>query len=317
MLEGAGAGFPAFMHTQSLDLFSKANPNISISYSQVGSARGAYEFVNGNTDFAITSAPFHFVGSGKTDNRFLEVPVAATSIAVVYNLKDVGNLKLSRDALAGIFDGSIVNWSDPVILRDNQGAALPDLPIEIIARGIGSGSTFAFTNHIKEYSAVWRKIGASMDIAALLPANARYVSSNYELVKSIGEDIGSIGFVPVAYSITNGTQVALLQNKSGEYVAPTVRATQKALSHLKVVPPPELNLLLIDPEGPEAYPIVTFYWLFIDKHYKNTKKAAAVRALATFMLEGLPKKTALALGYVSLPKAVRLDAVNLLKSDEK
>ena len=43
--------------------------------------------------------------------------MTAGSIVLAYNLPGVSELKLSRDAYAGIFLGKITKWNDPVIAK--------------------------------------------------------------------------------------------------------------------------------------------------------------------------------------------------------
>jgi phosphate transport system substrate-binding protein len=44
-----------------------------------------------------------------------------------------GDLKLSREAYAGIFLGNVTNWNDPIIARSNPEMKLPDLTIAPVA----------------------------------------------------------------------------------------------------------------------------------------------------------------------------------------
>ncbi len=73
------------------------------------------------------------------------IPATAGSIVIAYNLPGVTELKLSREALAGIFLGKITKWNDPIIAKDNSGTTLPDLPISVAKRSDGSGTTFVFS----------------------------------------------------------------------------------------------------------------------------------------------------------------------------
>ena len=55
------------------------------------------------------------------------------------------NLRLSGETLAKIFTNQITNWDDPAITKDNNGHALPSLPIIPVVHSEGSGSTAQFT----------------------------------------------------------------------------------------------------------------------------------------------------------------------------
>jgi phosphate transport system substrate-binding protein len=65
-----------------------------------------------------------------------------------YNLPNFqGELRLSREACAGIFLGRIKTWNDPAIAAANPGTTLPKLTIVTVARQDASGTTFGFTSH--------------------------------------------------------------------------------------------------------------------------------------------------------------------------
>ena len=89
----------------------------------------------------------------------------AGSIVLAYNLDGLsGPLKLSRAVYADIFLGKITSWDDPRIQQLNPGLKLPRQDIALVVRQDGSGTTYAFTNHLSAIS----KSGASA-----VPASAR------------------------------------------------------------------------------------------------------------------------------------------------
>jgi len=57
--------------------------------------------------------------------------------------------------------------------------------------------------------------------------------------------------------------VALLQNKTGSFIAPNETTGRAALAAASAKTPAELNQSIIDPAGADAYPIVTFSWLLL------------------------------------------------------
>ena len=60
----------------------------------------------------------------------IQVAQSAGPVCISYNLPDLKQpLKLSEATLSGIFLGTIKNWQDPKIKKDNPGANLSDLPI--------------------------------------------------------------------------------------------------------------------------------------------------------------------------------------------
>jgi phosphate transport system substrate-binding protein len=67
--------------------------------------------------------------------------------------------------------------------------------------------------------------------------------------------------------------------------------------------PPALIAWVSDPEGKDAYPIVTYTWMMFYKNYENKAKAKALRALIDYGLTDGQKESE-ALGYVPLPPEV-------------
>jgi phosphate transport system substrate-binding protein len=67
--------------------------------------------------------------------------------------------------------------------------------------------------------------------------------------------------------------------------------------------PENLRLLIPDPDGEAAYPILTLSWLLLYQHYPDPAKASALKQFVTFGLtEG--QRYSRELGYVPLPDAI-------------
>ena len=67
--------------------------------------------------------------------------------------------------------------------------------------------------------------------------------------------------------------------------------------------PENLRLFITDPDGDDAYPIVTFTWLLCYKHYRDERTAETIKAVARFNLT-TGQEWSKDLGYVPLPKNV-------------
>jgi phosphate transport system substrate-binding protein len=94
----------------------------------------------GASDAAMTDQQISEVPEG-----VVMLPATAGAVVLVYNLPDfTGDLRLSREAYAGIFLGQIRNWNDPRIVATNSGARLPNLTIAPVVRQDGSGTTPRF-----------------------------------------------------------------------------------------------------------------------------------------------------------------------------
>jgi phosphate transport system substrate-binding protein len=100
-------------------------------------------------------------------------------------------LKLTPEALAGIYLGTIKSWRDTAITKSNPGIILPDKPIVVARRSDGSGTTNIFTTYLMEVSPAWaKKVGKGLSVnrpvgLAAKAAKALQVSSNRVKVESV------------------------------------------------------------------------------------------------------------------------------------
>ena len=95
------------------------------------------------------------------------LPIAAGGTSFPYQIRfdgqQVENLRLSGETLAKIFTNQITNWDDPEITKDNNGVALPSLPIIPVVQSEGSGATEQLTSYFAteypEHLAALRRAG--------------------------------------------------------------------------------------------------------------------------------------------------------------
>src|SRR5215471_1672423 len=162
LLQGAGATFPSVLYATWFERYRAEHPGILISYDAVGSSEGIRRFIGHDVadeeavDFGASDAAMRDDEIARTPSGAVLVPMTAGSVTLAYNLPDVSNLRLSREAYAGIFLGRITQWNDPRIAKSNPGTTLPRLTIATIVRQDGSGTTFAFTKHLDAISEPWR-----------------------------------------------------------------------------------------------------------------------------------------------------------------
>jgi ABC-type phosphate transport system, periplasmic component len=163
-LTGAGATFPSVLYNRWLVVYHDHNPKVAITYAAVGSGEGVRRFIGEKitdgekVDFGASDAAMSEEEIANADNNVLMVPVTAGCVAVAYNLTGFqGDLKLSRRAYAGIFNGEIKKWNDPLIVQTNPGAKLPDMAISPVVRQDASGTTFAFTKNLDAISERWHQ----------------------------------------------------------------------------------------------------------------------------------------------------------------
>ena len=71
-------------------------------------------------------------------------------------------VKLTGQILGDIYLGNIKKWNDPAIAKLNPGVPLPGLPITVVHRSDGSGTSFLFTTYLSMKNAAWQsKVGGN------------------------------------------------------------------------------------------------------------------------------------------------------------
>jgi phosphate transport system substrate-binding protein len=298
-LQGAGASFPAPLYQKWFKEYSGAHPNVQVDYQSVGSGSGVKSFMDRTVDFAASDAAMKPEDMAKVEGGVQLLPMTAGSIVLAYNLKDVPNLRLSRDAYVGIFMGKVTKWNDPLITKTNPDAKLPDLPINVVVRADGSGTTFVFTKHLSAISPEFQKtVGVNTMPAWPIGTKSK---GNEGVTASIMTTPGSIGYIEYGYAHSQNVPSATLENKSGNYVAATTASAEAALASAQM--PADFIAWVSDPDAKDAYPIVTFTWVILYKKYDSKEKLDALKGLITYSLTDGQKESE-SLGYVPLPDDV-------------
>jgi len=298
-LQGAGASFPAPLYLKWFKSYGAGHPNVQVDYQSVGSGSGVKSLLDKTVDFAASDRAMTPDEMSKVNGGVQLVPMTAGAIVLAYNLPDVPNLKLSRDAYSGIFLGKLKKWNDPIIAKDNPGAKLPDQPINVVVRADGSGTSYVFTKHLSAISPEFQKT-VGVDQMPNWPVGTKS-KGNEGVTASITTTPGAIGYVEYGYAKSQDLHMAALQNKAGQFVAPSADSAKAALASAQL--PDNMIVWVSDPEGNDSYPVVTFTWMCFYKQYENKDKLQAIKALAIYGLtEG--QKDSDALGYVPLPDSI-------------
>ena len=302
-LQGSGATFPAPLYQRWFVEYNKTHPEVQVNYQAIGSGAGIKQFQQGLTDFGASDAAMTEEQMAATKNGVQLIPMTAGIIVLTYNLPGApSNLKLSREAYAGIYLGKITSWNDPAIAKSNPNVQLPDTKITVVSRSDGSGTTFVFTTHLSAISDSWKN-GPGAGTTVNFPAGVAG-KGNPGVTALVKQTPGAIGYVEYAYAKQNHLPMALLENKSGNFIAPSLQAGQEALASVKL--PPNLRAWLPDPPAANAYPIVTYTWMLFHTKYDDPKVAATLKDI---VLYGLSQGQSFSseLGYIPLPDSVISD----------
>src|SRR5208283_1046087 len=113
---------------------------------------------------------------------------------------------------------------------------------------------------------------------------------------------GAIGYVEYGFALRLGLPMAALENKEGQFVAPSPQSGAAALAPTANVELDRLDQASLDPAGAKAYPIVTYTWLLFYRSYPKEQAAAAASFLDFALDEG--QSYAPYFGYLPLPAPV-------------
>jgi len=303
-LRGAGASFPAPLYQRWIRTFAEHHPNFPIIYASVGSGEGIRGFLAEELDFAGSDAALSDEQIAQVKRGAQLVPATAGVIVIAYHINGLsGPLKFPRDVYKDIFAGKITRWNDSRIQAANADLKLPNETITIVARQDSSGTTYAFTNHLSAVSPDWRDRGPGIGKVVDWPGNAMVAHGNEGVASRIKVSEGSIGYMEYGFAKRLGLPMAWLENKAGRFVEPNDQSGAAALARNAQQMPENLRLMIPDPEGEDAYPILTLSWLLLYQHYPDPAKASAIKQFVNFGLtEG--QRYSRELGYVPLPDEI-------------
>lgn len=303
-LVGAGSSFSAPLYNRWAAAFRDERPDINVTYSSVGSAEGVERFLAGSVDFGSSDTVLTPGEISRAPCAVTMVPVTAGMVVLAYNLPGLnGQLRLSPDTYSGIFAGTVRYWDDPLIAGDNPGIAFPHQNIAAIVRLDGSGTTNAFSSHLKAASRVWteREMGVGKSIG--WPGSFMQAKGNEGVSAKIRLSEWSIGYVEYGFAIRLGLHIAALRNADGKYVLPSAAAGRQALEEGNPDHRGDPYVPVDNPRGAGSYPIVTYSWAFL---CQSPSDSARARALWDFIRFGLGKGQNIgeAMGYIALPSSI-------------
>ncbi|MER3397794.1 MAG: phosphate ABC transporter substrate-binding protein PstS [Chloroflexota bacterium] len=310
-LTGAGASFPYPIYAKWFDVYAQKT-GVRINYQSIGSGGGIRQILEGTVDFGASDAPMTDDQLARAPGKILHIPTVLGAVVVVYNLPELGGaLKLSPETLAAIYLGQVTRWNDPRIAAENPGLKLPDTPIAVVYRSDGSGTTYVFTDYLSAVSPAWKeRVGRGTSVNWPVGLGSK---GNEGVTGQVKQTPGAIGYVEVAYAVQNRLPQALLRNRAGNYVEPTLENITAAAAGAAPTLPEDLRVSIVDAPGPNSYPISAFTYILV---YQEQRDPVKGRALAEFLWWALDEGQAYApnLHYAPLPEAVRAKARALIKT---
>lgn len=273
---------------------------VTINYQAIGSGAGQAKWLEKALDFGASDVPIaqeiyqQLVSRG---SRFVQFPVIAGAVAVIYNIpewdeKACGPLRLTGEVLADIYMGKIIYWDDPSIAELQQGGCknrLPHKPVLGIHRSDGSGTTFVLTLYFSNISQEWSsRVGSGFTVQ--WPRDqlgyGEGARGSDGVTAKVQSTPYSLGYVELGYAENSRLPVAALKNRDGFFVTPSSEGVSEALRRgARDLPPPDqywgsVPLSFINKEGPKTYPLVGLTYVFA---YTGLERSRA-QALSDFFL---------------------------------
>lgn len=240
---GSGAGKRAFFNNDATE-FNLAS-GITVDYAGSDSVVTEAERDAYNAHATVGAASF---------GPLVQLPSAATSVTVPYNVPGLDKLDLTSETLAEVFAGEYEVWGD-VPGVDLSKITNPNLPITVVYRADGSGTTEIFLRHLNAVD------------SSLVPS----VSNNFASAIALDSNIhvGAPGSSGVANAV-NTTPGAIT------YVSPDYADfdNEAAVVRVNGLLPEEVNVVaalnsitlpLVTEEGQPADPTDPLAWVPADE----------------------------------------------------
>jgi phosphate transport system substrate-binding protein len=329
---------------------SLAPYDLDVSEEVANSGFDRFEFTNQMTDWAVTD--IGYVGNTDATPPsfpFDYVPIVGQGVAFYYDIPGLTQqLQLTSDTACAVLTGGITNWDDPALAATNPGVTLPNLPIVPVTENDSAGTNLATEQWcISEQPTLWAAFvssqesqpGGPTDGVALSPMVA-YPNwpgikggideqSASTLAMDVANTAGAIGMtyvdngktvgdvVPNADGETTGNTpakaVALVENASGDFTAPTPLDVTSALAYATPLDS-GLQNLNFNGLGPNVYNPSTFSYLLIPTSGWSSAKGETMSAFVNYALT-LGQQIAPEFGYASLGQPLERFGINEVADD--
>ena len=283
-LNGAGGTFPAPLYSQWFSVYASIT-GVQVNYQAVGSGAGITAITNQTVDFGASDAIMtsaQVAAAQAAGGPLLTIPTTMGAVAIAYNLDTMGThqLKLNGTVLANIYLKNITYWDDPAIVALNPGINFPHAAIAVVHRSDSSGTSYIFTNYLSQVSQQWStQVGVATSVNWPGDVGGSGTAGVAADVQQIG---GSIGYIELAYAVQNNITVALMQNSSGNYIAPSIASASAAADGVAL--PANMLVMITNSSNPTAYPIVGFTWLLVYQNQTNQVKGQELVNLLWWIL---------------------------------
>ncbi|WP_457638169.1 phosphate ABC transporter substrate-binding protein PstS [Oceanithermus sp.] len=316
-LNGAGATFPYPLYAKYFSVYHKLT-GVRVNYQSIGSGGGIRQLFAQTVHFGASDAPLSDAKVAEFEQKFgtrvIHVPTALGAVVPSYNLPGVtAPLNFSGPLLADIFLGKVKKWNDPAIAELNPGVRLPALPITVVHRSDGSGTTYIWTEYLAKVSPEWKEnVGVGKSVSWPTGLGGK---GNEGVAGLVSQVPGAIGYNELIYALQNKISFGAVKNRAGNFVLADL-ASVRAAAELENFPR-DTRVSITDTPAPNGYPIASFTWILIyrdldkDRAIKSKTEAEALAKLLDWIIHDGQQYNE-ALHYAALPEvAVKATEANL------
>jgi phosphate transport system substrate-binding protein len=313
-LTGSGASFPFPLYSEMFKTYADVK-GVQVNYQSKGSGGGQTDILGRVVDFAGSDAYLSDEKLKSAPAELLHVPMALGAVVPTYNLPGVdAKLRFTGAVLADIYLGKIKTWNDKALTDLNKTAKLPSLPITVVYRSDGSGTTSIWVDYLAKVSSDWANtVSKGPQTSVKWPVGVGG-PQNAGVAGLVKQTPGSIGYVETIYAKSNSLPYGLVRNSSGKFVDGGDLKEIATASDAKPLP---ADTRLAIAGSDIGYPISGFTWILVykDQKYGNRTEAQgkAVKDLLEWMLsEG--QKTNEKLGYAQIDGSALTKARGIVKT---
>lgn len=301
-LTGAGATFPQPLYEKWISEYTKAHPEVQISYNGIGSGGGIKQISSKEVDFGASDAPMNDkeLQAAQSQGQDLQhLPMTLGAVVAIYNLEGIDQpLRFTGPVLADLFSGKISKWNDPRMKELNPGAAdkLPDAEVKIVHRDDPSGTTYVFTEYLSKVSPDWKPAKSSDQ----WPKSSQAGKGNARVADAVKAGKNTLGYVELNYALANQIDFGDVQNKSGKFIRPGIPSVSVA-AQVPQLPEDLSKLSLTDTSAADGYPISATTFLLVPRQIQDSQKAKAIAEFVRWCMND-GQKLAASLYYAPLPE---------------
>ena len=318
-ITGAGATFPLPLYSQWTYAYQFVDPSVAINYNGVGSGAGKTAIIANTVDFAGSDSLL--TDQNYTDGKDLQMyPMVAGAVVPVYNIAfkpvptpaaggtaiTLPKLVLDRQTLVAIYNGTVTMWNDPKIMALNPGLKdyMPATAISTVHRSDASGTTEIFTRALSSFSPDWKAGGAQ---SVQWPGKGLGGKGNAGVAAVVLTTPNSIGYVELAYAISNSMSYAQMVNQAGKTVSANGDSVKAAMAEFASAFTDKLTAIIVDGKSDAAWPITGYTYIIL--HTTSMQDCVKAQKLLDFLkwaqTDPTAQSAATKLGYSVLPDAVR------------